>query len=313
MAKSKLIGAIALLCGFLFAGLPALGQVNGAQPRQTVAEANAIIGPNDVLDVEVFDTPELSLASAHVSNDGTVTLPVLGIVQLDGLNANQAARKIETALRTRGIMLQPHVTVSIVEYAAQNATLLGEVKVPGVYPTTGDRRMLDLIALAGGFSSSAGRIVTIAHRDDPRHPVIIHVFPKAEELGSQRNPVIQPGDTIMVGRAGIIYILGDVKRPGGFLVDNGEHISLLEALSLSGGWNREASLSKVELIRKAPGGHKEITLDLKHILKGKQANLQVEDGDILFIPSSVGKTVAYQGMQAVVTAAQQVAVFQAYP
>lgn len=313
MAKSKLAGAVALLCGLLLAGLPALGQAYGAQTRETVAEANAIIGSGDVLDVEVFDTPELSLAAAHVGNDGTVTLPVLGIVHLDGLNVNQAARKIEAALRTRGIMLQPHVTVSIVENAAQNATLLGEVKVPGVYPTTGGRRLLDLIALAGGFSSSAGRIVTIAHRDDPHHPVIIHVLPKAEELGSQRNPVIQPGDTVMVGRAGIIYILGDVKRPGGFLVDNGEHISLLEALSLAGGWNREASLSKAELIRRAAGGHKEITLDLKHVLKGQQANVQVEDGDILFIPSSVGKTITYEGIQAVVTAAQQVAVYQAYP
>lgn len=309
MAKSKLAGAVALFCGFLLAGLPAMGQANGAKPRETVAEANAIIGAGDVLDVEVFDTPELSLATAHVGNDGTVTLPVLGIVQVGGLNVDQAARKVEAALRTRGIMLQPHVTVSIVENAAQNATLLGEVKVPGVYSTTGGRRLLDLIALAGGFSPLAGRVVTIAHRDDPHHPMIIFVVPKATDLGSQRNPVIQPGDTIMVGKAGIIYILGDVKKPGGFLVDNGEHISLLEALSLAGGWNQEASLSKAELIRKAPQGHKEMTLDLKHVLKGEQANIQVEDGDILFIPSSLGKTIGYRGLQAIITAAQTAAVY----
>lgn len=309
MAKSKIAGVLAVLCMCLLAVLPALGQESAAPPRQTVAGTNGVIGPGDVLDVEVFDTPELSSPTAHVGNDGAMTLPVLGVVRVDGLNVDQAARKIEEALRARGIMLQPHVTVSIVENAAQNATLLGEIKAPGVYPAIGGRRLLDFIALAGGFTPSAGKIVTIAHRDDPHHPLTVRILPNAEDLGSQRNPVIQPGDTVMVGKAGIIYILGDVKRAGGFLVDNGEHISLLEALSLAGGWNQEASLSKAELIRKAPQGHKEITLDIKHVLKGEQANVQVEDGDILFIPSSVGKTIGYRGLQAIITAAQTAAVY----
>lgn len=309
MARSKVAGAAVIICACLVAGLPAWGQANPALPRQTVAEANTEIGPGDVLDVEVFDTPELSLASAHVSNNGTVTLPVLGAVQVEGLNANEASRKIEAALRERGIMLQPHVTVAIVENAAQGATLLGEVKSPGVYPAVGGRRLLDLLALAGGLSSSAGKTVTIAHRDDPTHPLTIHLVPNAEDLGSQRNPVIQPGDTVMVGRAGIIYILGDVKKPGGFLVDNDEHISLLQALTLAGGWNQEAALSKAELIRKAPQGHKEMTLDLKHVLKGEQADVKVENGDILYIPSSLGKTIAYRGLQAIIAAAQTAAVY----
>ncbi|MFZ0661485.1 MAG: polysaccharide biosynthesis/export family protein [Acidobacteriaceae bacterium] len=307
MAKSKVAAVMISAC--LLAGLPGRGQANGLQPRQTVAEANSEIIPGDVLDVEVFDTPELSLASASVGDSGDLTLPILGVVNVAGLNTNQAARKIESALRTRGIMLQPHVTVAIVQNAIQGATLLGEVRAPGVYPTIGGRRLLDLIALAGGLSPSAGKIVTIAHRDDPRHPLTIYLVPNAEDLGSQRNPVIQPGDTVMVGRAGVIYILGDVKRAGGFLVDNDEHISLLQALSLAGGWNKEASLSKAELIRKAPHGHKEMTLDLKHVLKGEQADIKVENGDILYIPSSLGKTIGYQGLQAIITAAQTAAVY----
>lgn len=306
MAKSKLA---VVFCSCLILCLPAMGQANSASPRQTVAEANVAIGPGDVLDVEVFDTPELSMSAAYVSNDGAVTLPVLGVVNVYGLNVNQAARKIEAALRARGIMLQPHVTVSIVENVSQDASLLGEVKVPGVYPTAGGRRLLDLIALAGGLGPGAGKIVSIAHRDDPAHPLIIHIVPKAEDLGSQRNPVIRPGDTVMVGRAGVIYILGDVKKPGGFLVDNGERISLLEALSLAGGWGSDAALSKAELIRKAPEGHLEMRLDLKHVLKGEQANVQVADGDILFIPSSLGKSIASRGLQAVITAAQTAAVY----
>ena len=102
-----------------------------------MAQANALIGAEDVLGVEVFDTPELSTASARVSETGDVNLPVLGQVEVAGLNPNQAARKIESKLRSRGIMLTPHVTVSIVEGALRGATLLGEVKSPGVYAVTG--------------------------------------------------------------------------------------------------------------------------------------------------------------------------------
>lgn len=309
MVRSKLAGAAALFCGFLLAGMPALGQTGPVQPRETVAEANAAIGPGDVLDVEVFDTPELSSATAHVANDGSVTLPVLGAVAVEGLNVNQVARKIESALRTRGIMLQPHVTVTILENPTQSAALLGEVKTPGVYSTIGGRRLLDLIALAGGLAPGAGKIVTIAHRDDPSHPLTIHLVPNAEDLGSQRNPVIQAGDTVMVGRAGVVYILGDVKKPGGFLIDNGEHISLMQALTLAGGWNKEAALSKAKLIRREPQGHAELSLDLKHVLKGEQADVKVENGDILYVPSSLGKTLAYRGMEAIIASAQTAVVY----
>ena len=318
MAKSNLARAAILVCACLLASVSMRAQQNTVQQnppqaRETVTDANIAIGPGDVLDVEVFDTPELSLSAARVADNGDITLPVLGVVQVTGLNLSQAARKIEAALRARGIMLQPHVTVAIVENATQGATLLGEVKADGVYSTGGGRRLLDIIALAGGLAPSAGKIVTIAHRDDPHHPVIIRLVPNALDLGAQRNPVIQPGDTIMVGRAGIIYILGDVAKPGGFLIDNNEHISLIQALTLAGGWKREAALSQARLIRKVPEGHEELKLDLKHVIKGKQADVAVEDGDILYVPSSIGKTVAYRGMEAAITAAQSVAVYQSYP
>ena len=311
MAKSKFAWALVLLCVCLPAWPSANGQTNPSQ-RETVAEANSIIGAEDVLDVEVFDTPELSSATAHVTEAGDVNLPVLGAIGVAGLSPSEAARKIESELKSRGIMLQPHVTVSIVESARRGATLLGEVKSPGVYSVTGGRRLLDLIAMAGGLGPNAGKLVTIAHRDDPHHPAMIRLVPRAAQLASQQNPVIYPGDTIMVGRAGVVYILGDVKRPGGFLVDNDEHISLMQALTLAGGWNKEAALSKAVLIRKIPQGHKELDLDLKHVLKGKQADVKVEDGDILYVPTSLGKTLAYRGMEAVIAAAQTAAVYTSF-
>jgi polysaccharide biosynthesis/export protein len=312
MVKSKLAGAVALLCVCMLPGRTMKAQVaapQGSQTQQNVEAPRILIGPGDVLDVQVFDTPELSMDAVRVGQNGQVSLPVLGLVKVEGLNAVEAARRIEAELRSHGIMLEPHVTVSVVEYATQGATMLGEVRNPGVYPTFGGRRLLDMIALAGGLAPTAGKLVTIAHRNDPGHPEAITLVPNAQALGEQQNPVILPGDTVVVARAGIIYILGAVNKPGGYLIDNSEHVSLMQALTLAGGWDKAAALSKARLIRKVPEGHKELMLDLKRVLDGKQADVAVENGDILYLPMSIGKTLAYEGMTAAVTAAQTAVVY----
>lgn len=312
MAGNNVARVVIVLCACVPASFAAHGQADVQRtqtPQERLQAPNIMIGPGDMVSVQVFDTPELSSEGARVSQSGQVSLPVLGMVQIAGLNTEQAARRIETELRTRGIMVDPHVTVSVVEYATQGATMLGEVKAPGVYPTFGGRRLLDMIALAGGVATSAGKLVTIAHRDDPHHPEFISLVPNAGALGNQVNPIILPGDTIMVGRAGIIYILGSVNKPGGYLVDNNEHVSLIQALTLAGGWTQTAGLSKARLIRKVPEGHKELMLDLKHVLNGRQSDISVENGDILYVPGSIGKTLAYRGMEAAIAAAQTAVVY----
>lgn len=311
MTRNKLVRALVLFCACIFSGLALWGQATAPQAHGTGEAPRIVIGPGDVLNIQVFDTPELSIEAARVSQGGQVTLPVLGIVDIAGLNAIEAAQRIENELRTRGIMVDPHVTVSVVEYSTQGATLLGEVRGPGVYPTFGGRRLLDMIALAGGLAPSAGKLVTIAHRSDPQHPEMIILVPNAQSLGAQSNPIILPGDTVMVGKAGIVYVLGAVGRPGGYLIDNNEHISLMQALTLAGGWDKAAALSKSRLIRKVPEGHKELILDLKRVLNGRQADLSLLDGDILFVPMSLGKTIGYEGLQAAVSGAQSAAVYVA--
>lgn len=311
IVKSKL-AAVAFLCVCMTPGQGVRAQVaapQGSQAQQNIEAPKILIGPGDVLDVQVFDTPELSMEAVRVGQNGQVGLPVLGLVKVAGLNAVEAARRIETDLRSRGLMVDPHVTVSVVEYATQGATMLGEVKSPGVYPTFGGRRLLDMIAMAGGLAPTAGKLVIIAHRNDPGHPDAITLVPNAQALGAQQNPVILPGDTIEVGRAGIIYILGAVNKPGGYLIDNDEHISLMQALTLAGGWDKAAALSKARLIRKVPEGHKELMLDLKRVLNGKQADIAVENGDIFYLPMSIGKTLEYEGMQAAVTSAQTAIIY----
>lgn len=295
--------AILLACCFALwcavaqdTGTPAPDRSSAPAPAQSPAIE---IGPGDLLDVVVFDTPELS-SHVRVTQDGYANLPVLGRIDFNGLNADQAARKLEDEFRKRNLLLEPHVTVFIVEYASQGATVSGEVRQPGIYPTLGKRRLLDMLAIAGGISATAGKTVSIIHRGDSDHPANIVLQGTPAHLASQENPLIVPGDTIVVAKAGVVYIVGDVGKPGGFLVDNNERLSTAQALALAGGANRTASLSKTRLIRKVEGGRQEYTIDLAKLLKGEQADLKLDDGDILWVPSSQFKTFGYRGIEAAI-------------
>jgi polysaccharide export outer membrane protein len=289
-------------------GAPAEDQLPrpGAHP---IANSPAIeIGPGDLLEIVVFDTPELS-THVRVTQDGFANLPVIGRLNLNGMNADQAARLIEVELRKRNLLLEPHVTVFITEYASQGATVSGEVRQPGIYPTLGKRRLLDMLAIAGGLPATAGKTATIIHRDDPSHPLNVPLQATPDHLGAQLNPEIFPGDTIIVAKAGVVYIVGDVAKSGGFLVDNNERLSTAQALALAGGANRTAALSKTRLIRKVEGGREEYTLDLAKLLKGQQADLKLNDGDIIWVPSSQVKTFGYRGIEAAIAITSGLAIY----
>ncbi len=266
------------------------------------------IGAGDLINVIVFDTPELS-TSVRINQNGEANLPVLGAVQLAGLNANDGSRVLEQAYKSRGLLLDPHVTIFVSEYASQGASILGEVRAPGVYPTLGSRRLMDMLSLAGGVAPTAGKVASIIHQGDPSHPVQIALQPTPAAMHAQENPVIQPGDTIVIAKSGVVYVIGDVLRPGGILVDNNERLSLIEALSLAGGMNKTAALSKTKIVRKLPTGREEVDLDLKHVLYGKQADVMISDGDIVFVPSSVGKTFLYRGIEAAIALSTNFALF----
>lgn len=290
-----------LLLGFHGSRASAQEQA-GATHAATAEQAspNITIGTGDLLNIVVFDTPELT-TSVRVTQDGEINLPVLGLMKLAGLSTSEASIKIEEELRNRRLILDPHVTIFVAEYASQGATVMGEVRAPGVYPTLGTRKLLDMISLAGGVITTAGKAVSIVHRNDPQHPVTVALQSGPATMYAQENPVILPGDTIIVSKAGVIYVVGDVLKPGGFLIDNNTPVSLMQSLTLAGGWDKTAALSKTKLIRKTTEGREEVDVDLKRIAYGSQADIPVKDGDILFVPSSIPKTFTYRGIEAAIT------------
>jgi polysaccharide export outer membrane protein len=222
----------------------------------------------------------------RVDDTGSISIPYAGPVKVVGRTAEDAGLLIEASYRDKDVLKNPHVAVTVLEYATQGVTVGGEVRNPGVYPLLGSHNLLDLMAAAGGVTPTAGKAVTISHRDDPTHPQVVSVETKPGSVAAF-NMDIRPGDTIVVSKAGIVYVLGEVGKPGGFLIENSDRLTVLQAVALAQGTNRTASLDHTKLIRKtATGGHSETQVALKKILSDKSEDTLLADGDILFVPTS---------------------------
>jgi polysaccharide export outer membrane protein len=154
--------------------------------------------------------------------------------------------------------------------------------------------------VAGGVTPNAGKAVTITHKNDPEHPAIVQLD-NSSDLAVRAGVTILPGDTIIISRSGIVYVVGDLVRPGGFLIENNERLTVLQAVALAQGTNRTAGLNRTRLIRKSAAGRQEIPVELGKILAGKRDDLRLEDGDILFVPASQSKTFAYRGIEATIS------------
>ena len=300
---------ISAAAGLLLLVLAALGAGGETTPSAApIAAAPALrISAGDLLNVSVFDTPELS-SKIRVDHDGNITLPVGGELQVKDLTAEEAAAAVQKRLLDKDIIKDPHVSVFILEYATQGVTVLGEVKTPGVYPVLGARSLFDFISAAGGLTPTAANTAAIMHRGQPGKQDVVRLSNDPAKAAAANLP-IEPGDTILVPRAGIVYVVGDVGKPGGFLIDNNERLSVLQAVALAAGTNRTAALNNSKLIRKSVTGREEIPLPLKKILQNKSADMTLNDGDILFVPSSTAKSIGWSSVQSAVNAAGLAAIY----
>ena len=175
------------------------------------------LGTGDLLEVSVYNIPELS-TKTRVSSAGDIYLPLVDYVHIAGLTIDEAEAVIEKRLDQGGFVKNPHVQLFVDEFTSQGVSILGEVSKPGVYPTLGEHRLFDLISVAGGLSDRAGKSVTVTHRD--QSSVTVPVSRNLEEHADSNIPVFA-GDMISVRRADVIYVVGDVNRPSGLLMDGG--------------------------------------------------------------------------------------------
>jgi polysaccharide export outer membrane protein len=248
--------------------------------------SDSLLGPGDLLHITVFEAAELE-TKARVSSRGYVSLPLLGLIQVEDLTAREAEVRIEEKYREKYIK-DPHVSVFVEEHFSQRITLVGEVKNPGTYDYPSKLRLLDVLALGGGLSTDAGRLVQVRRIGDTssEYDMMIVDLDKLIEDGLIRlNIEINGGDVIFIPKAGVFFVDGAVRRPGSYPVK--EKINIMKALVSAGGFQPYADKSEATLVRYVKDGEREIKkLDLKKI---EDQEIIVKDRDVIIVKTNVLK------------------------
>lgn len=287
-----------------------------------------VIDADDVLEVYVVDVPQLS-RDYRVKPDGTIDIPLLtSPIVAEGLTPNQLSAVIAEKLRTAGLVSHPHVIVSVKSSQEHAVAISGAVQVPQIIPILGPTTLLDVLSQSGGLAPDAGdtAIITRSERSTTASGLSKKVV-KTESIkvnlrkllatgDPSRNITIFPGDKVVVHRAGVVYVVGAVNRPGGFTLSGGrDKMTVLQAVALGQGSKPTAILRKAMIIRRGkqfPDGRQQIPVNLKKILEGRASDLQLEANDILFIPDSTSKRALRRGAEAAVQIATGLIVWGHY-
>jgi len=281
-----------------------------ARPSSSVRDSSLRLGPGDLVQVSVYNVPELT-TKARISGSGEIHLPLIDYVHVSGLTCEEAEALIQMRLADGGFVKDPHVSIFVDQSASQGASILGEIAKPGVYPVVGEQRLFDLVSAAGGLTEKAGRSISLTHRSQPDTPITIPVSRNLADSPDSNVPVFA-GDTIIVRKADVVYVVGDVGRPSGLLMESG-HLTVLQAIALAGGTTRTAKLGSARIIRKGPSGMSETPVQLKKILEAKAPDLPMQADDILFIPTSAGKAFAGHTLQTAMQAAAAASIITVMP
>ena len=260
------------------------------------------VGPGDVLEIKIFEDPDVS-GKFEVTPGGYINFPYVGMVKVNGLSVDRIARELENLLKNKKIYRNPHISVMISEYKSKKVVVLGEVNKPGVYPLKGDVTVLDLISMCGGLTDDAGdRLYIIEQKDTFPENVtslgrkilsgdgaknkvkLVNLVELLQRGNLAENHTLKNGDVVFVPEAGKIYIFGEVKKPGVYSYREG--MSLLKIVVKAGGFTVKAAPSRTRIIRMEGSKEKVLDVDLKEIMKNEANDVKLKSGDVIIIPES---------------------------
>jgi polysaccharide biosynthesis/export protein len=279
-------------------------------PPNPQLTARLVLGPGDLLTLTVFNVPEL-LQTVRISETGDTVLSLIGNMHLADMTVADAQVAIENEYRNRKMLVDPHVSILVTEYATEGVSVLGEVTKPGVYPLLGPHTLLDIISAASGLTEFAGSTVSIRRRNGAEQVVQLNANDPQKALA--QDVELHPADTVVVARAAIVYVVGDVGKPGGFPMQNNGRLTVLQAIALASGTNKTASLSHAKIIHKDPSGYKEADIHLTKLLQGKAPDRELAPEDIVFVPNSKLKSAVAGGYSSAVQAAATAAIYAVRP
>lgn len=261
-----------------------------AEAVKQVPRESLLIGPGDLLRVTILREPELE-QRVRVRDSGDVTLPLIGQVHLAGLDPGAAQSAIAEKYLADNYLKHPDVAVFVEEYATQRVSVLGQVEKPGTYAISTPRTLVDLLAMAGGLTEIADRHITIEHAVGSHERTEEVFLSNHSDDALMANVTISPGDTILVPKAAIIYVLGDVGRPGGYTMQNESRMTVLQAIAMAAGVNRTADEKQARVIHNVDGKYDEEDLPLRQIEDGEAPDQLLQANDVIYIPFSFTKNI----------------------
>jgi polysaccharide export outer membrane protein len=242
------------------------------------------------LELEVYGAPEMN-CSLQVDDDGDVVVPLIGAVHVAGDTLREAEKSIANELVAKEMINSPNIHLKITAFAASTITVSGEVQSPGKLQLLAPRSLLAVLADAGGETAAAGGHVEIHHKQAGAAEQIVEVtYTPGKNSAEAENALVLPGDTVYIPRAGVIYVLGAVNRPGGYLMVNGGTLNLPQAVALAMGVSPVGSSKSVIVVRKQDGQVGEYHFRLDEMQRGKAETFALTDGDMVYVPTSKVKS-----------------------
>ncbi|HWR52726.1 MAG TPA: polysaccharide biosynthesis/export family protein [Bryobacteraceae bacterium] len=300
--------------------LGALSLLAAQQPGPTAAAPAADntateykLGPDDEVIVRAVDVEEIGEKPFRLDGRGEVNIPLIGRVTASGLTPRELEAELVRRLKT--YLHDPQVTVAVTQFRSQPVSILGAVNKPGVNQIEAGKTLFEVLSLAGGLRPDAGNTIKITRRKDYGSMPLagaqldptgqftvgqVSVKSIMEARSPADNILIRPFDVISVPRAEVIYVVGSVRKPGGFVLGERERLSVLQALALAEGLDKSAAPSKARILRALDNStsRTESVVDLKKILNGKSDDVLLAANDILFVPSSGAKNIALRSLEA---------------
>lgn len=279
--------AFAQLPGMASSSQARSGSSLSAVPSPTMSVTDEPIFPGEAVNVTIPNAPDFSTI-ARVSLSGDIPVPYLGVVHVAGLNSAGASALIEKMLMDANLVVHPHVLVTV-DAASTGITVLGEVRNPGIYEPTGKHMLSDVLAMAGGVTTNAGRIIELSSDASPDQKTLIPWDPTLHNTAVY-DRILQGGSRVVVKPCGVAYVGGNVSRPGAFPICASQVTTVSQLIALASGSLITARRDHTALIRTQPDGSRVVQqIDLAKILNAKAADPVIKEDDIIYVPLSGAK------------------------
>lgn len=281
-------------------------QALGMVPEQF---AHLKLAPGDLLSLQVLDDTDFT-GQFRVDLEGNISVPQLGAVHVLNETTAEARQQITKLLLDHGLLKDPQVLLDLIEYTAPQVTILGEVATPGAFPLLAPENIEDVLALAGGPTTMAGNEIEITPKKGGGAPVEVH-YSRQMAATDLEHVMVHPGDTVQVQRAGVVYVLGSVNRPGGYIMQEDGKLSVLQAISIAGGTPLTASTGYVYIMRKNRDNSVVwLKLPYDKMTHGKASDFPLHMNDVLFMPTSRFKA-TLSSTQSVLASAASASIYAA--